>query len=71
MANWTLLFVVSLLLKFYSVCGVELTFELDDNAKDCFYEVIEKDTSVTLEYQVSLHVKVFIRRIRISTCRKL
>lgn len=31
---------------------VELTFELMDNAKDCFYEEILKNTSVLLEYQV-------------------
>jgi hypothetical protein len=32
--------------------GVELTFELPDNAKECFFEVIEKDVEATLEYQV-------------------
>lgn len=31
---------------------VELTFELMDNAKDCFYQEIEKNTSAQLEYQV-------------------
>lgn len=36
----------------YSVFGIELTFELYDNAKDCFYEVIEKNTSLVVEYQV-------------------
>ena len=35
-----------------SSLGVELTFELPDNAKECFHEVIEKDTSVTVEFQV-------------------
>eukprot|EP00112_Aurelia_sp_Birch-Aquarium-sp1_P004190 Seg1474.10 transcript_id=Seg1474.10/GoldUCD/mRNA.D3Y31 product="Transmembrane emp24 domain-containing protein 7" protein_id=Seg1474.10/GoldUCD/D3Y31 len=30
----------------------ELTFELEDNAKQCFYEVIKKDTKSTLEFQV-------------------
>ena len=34
--------------------GVELTFELLDNAKDCFYEDIQLNTSCTLEYQVRL-----------------
>lgn len=33
-------------------CGVELTFELPDNAKECFHEEIEKDTQVTFEFQV-------------------
>jgi protein ERP2 len=37
---------------FVSSSGVELTFELPDNAKECFYEVIEKDTQSTLEFQV-------------------
>lgn len=30
----------------------ELTFELVDNAKDCFHEEIKKNESVTLEFQV-------------------
>lgn len=32
--------------------GVELTFELPDNAKECFFEEIEKGTSSSLEFQV-------------------
>eukprot|EP00095_Tigriopus_kingsejongensis_P001680 maker-scaffold1518_size37722-snap-gene-0.15 protein:Tk01680 transcript:maker-scaffold1518_size37722-snap-gene-0.15-mRNA-1 annotation:"transmembrane emp24 domain-containing protein 7 precursor" len=32
--------------------AVELTFELPDNAKECFYEVIEKGVESTLEFQV-------------------
>lgn len=32
--------------------GVELTFELADNAKECFYQEIEKNVSSTLEFQV-------------------
>lgn len=34
------------------VISVELTFELLDNAKDCFFEVIKKNTTTTLEFQV-------------------
>ena len=35
------------------VClGVELTFELPDNAKECFYEDIEKGTPANVEFQV-------------------
>lgn len=34
------------------VAGVELTFELPDNAKECFYEEIEKGTASSLEFQV-------------------
>ena len=32
--------------------AVELTFELPDNAKECFFEVIEEGTEATLEFQV-------------------
>ncbi|XP_013392434.1 transmembrane emp24 domain-containing protein 3-like [Lingula anatina] len=32
--------------------GVELTFELPDNARDCFHEVIDKDVKCTIEFQV-------------------
>jgi protein ERP2 len=33
-------------------CAGELTFELPDNEKQCFYEVIEKDEKCTIEFQV-------------------
>lgn len=32
--------------------GVELTFELPDNAKQCFHEDIPENTKATIEYQV-------------------
>jgi len=32
--------------------AVELTFELPDNAKECFYEVIEEGKTSTVEFQV-------------------
>ena len=38
--------------------GVELTFELPDNAKECFFEDIEKGTHFNVEYQV--HIINFI-----------
>jgi len=39
--------------QFMTFCsGGELTFELPDNEKQCFYEDISKDTKVTLEFQV-------------------
>jgi len=47
---WLLL--VSLLGAFLLTGGVELTFELADNAKECFYQEIEKNVSSTLEFQV-------------------
>ena len=31
---------------------MELTFELPDNAKECFHEIIEEGTESTLEFQV-------------------
>jgi len=43
------LFLLSLL--HVSHC-VELTFELPDAAKECFFEVIEEGTESTLEFQV-------------------
>merc|ERR1719410_761467 len=43
---------VSLLLHITRVAAVELTFELPDSAKECFHEIIEKDTESTLEFQV-------------------
>ena len=44
--------VVALIASLPQSSGVELTFELPDNAKECFFEVIEKDTEATLEFQV-------------------
>jgi len=32
----------------------ELTFELEDNARQCFFEDVKKGTKITLEFQVSL-----------------
>lgn len=32
--------------------SVELTFELPDNSKECFYQEIGKNLSAVLEYQV-------------------
>ena len=46
------LFVILLAMASRHILAVELTFELPDNARECFYEVIEKDTEATLEFQV-------------------
>lgn len=46
-AAWVLLFTILAVAS-----GVELTFELPDNARQCFYEVIEKGTESTVEFQV-------------------
>lgn len=44
------------LLLFLSLCtaclSAELTFELLQHDKSCFYQVVENDIEVTLEYQV-------------------
>lgn len=39
-------------LMFGWICASELTFELPDNAKQCFYEDIIIGTKCTLEFQV-------------------
>lgn len=43
---------VSILGCVFLVGSVELTFELPDNAKECFYQEIEKNVSSMLEFQV-------------------
>jgi len=45
---------VVVLLTLIAVECTELTFELEDNARQCFYEEIKKDTKGTLEFQVSV-----------------
>lgn len=53
MGCWTKWILLSVLLACTQIAaGVELTFELLDNAKGCFYEDIKLNTSCTLEYQV-------------------
>lgn len=47
---WTLLAVLLTYVCFSG--GVELTFELPDNAKECFYQEIKENVSSTLEFQV-------------------
>lgn len=46
-------------LNFAGVFGVELTFELPDNARECFYQEIGKNVSATLEFQVIL-TKIYL-----------
>jgi protein ERP2 len=47
-----LIYFVTLTILFRTTRGVELTFELPDNAKECFYEVIEEGKTSTVEFQV-------------------
>lgn len=42
-----------LLLHVFVVFGTELTFELPDNDKQCFYEELEKDVKFDIDFQVS------------------
>ena len=49
---FSLLLALTVLLHLGGVNSVELTFELPDSAKECFHEIIEKDTESTLEFQV-------------------
>ncbi|XP_043933847.1 transmembrane emp24 domain-containing protein 3 [Protopterus annectens] len=39
-------------LPFVFVGATELTFELPDNARECFFEEVDKDVKFTLDYQV-------------------
>ncbi|XP_068190380.1 transmembrane emp24 domain-containing protein 3 [Antennarius striatus] len=41
-----------LLLRVFVVFGTELTFQLPDNDKQCFYEELEKDVKFDIDYQV-------------------
>ena len=52
----TALSVLSLLSLIGGVFLVELTFELSDNAKECFHEEIVNETKCTIEFQVSSFV---------------
>ena len=54
MMLWLLAVLWTSIMKLGVVECVELTFELPDNAKECFHEIIEKDTESTLEFQVIL-----------------
>lgn len=44
------------------VLGSELTFELPDNAKQCFHEDIIMGTKCTLEFQVRCFSIITLRR---------
>ena len=49
---WTSILLLVLMLSFIKVQAAELTFELPDRAKMCFYEEIQIGTACALEYQV-------------------
>lgn len=53
MNYWSIcLLFVSLFGTILRTGGVELSFELPDNAKQCFYQEIEKNETAMLEFQV-------------------
>lgn len=64
----------SILAAFFLVLNIifvqcaELTFELEDNARQCFFELIEKDAKGVLEFQVSraLHLVWFVSKLLFS-----
>lgn len=43
--------------------SVELTFELPDNARECFYEEIKQNTSATLEFQVIKLIIFYVKNL--------
>lgn len=49
---WQIVCVVLVAVLSEFAFGVELTFELLDNKRDCFYEEIQKNTTCVLEFQV-------------------
>lgn len=59
-----------LLLHVFVVFGTELTFELPDNDKQCFYEELEKDVKFDIDFQVS-YSKDFITTVCVLTDRTL
>lgn len=53
MVNYNIYIFIGILSKIIlNSVAVELTFELPDNAKECFYEQIAKNQTATLEFQV-------------------
>lgn len=51
-ASVLLLLLLLLLLRAEQPRGAELTFELPDNAKQCFHEEVEQGVKFSLDYQV-------------------
>lgn len=61
MDYWSLCFLFAAFLgTILQVSGIELTFELPDNEKQCFYQDIEKNVSSTLEFQVIIKKSGFV-----------
>lgn len=61
--NWCSSFYFGLIVAFLTLVVVqctELTFELEDNARQCFYEDLKKDIKGTLEFQVSTWFMLYV-----------
>lgn len=51
---------------FLQLCrGIELTFELPDNAVECFYEDMKSGVENVLEYQVCIHFALVILLLKL------
>lgn len=48
--------------SFNSVSATEFTFDLQDSAEECFFEVIPENTNCTLEYHVRWELIVNLRK---------
>ncbi|NXD18533.1 TMED7 protein, partial [Nothocercus nigrocapillus] len=57
-----------LLLAACAACASEITFELPDNAKQCFYEEIAQGTKCTLEFQFFLLTFFSVSRFLVPAC---
>jgi protein ERP2 len=53
------IFVVCIIFLFKQIIANELTFELPDNAKECFHEQLKIGSKFTLEFQVCLYQSLF------------
>lgn len=51
--NRIIYWVLSTILISSVVLGAEFTFDLKRNAEECFYEMIDREVPVEIEYQVS------------------
>jgi protein ERP2 len=53
------IFVVCIIFLFKQIVANELTFELPDNAKECFHEQLKIGSKFMLEFQVCLYQSLF------------
>lgn len=59
-SKMALLCIVILLAGSGVVQSTEMTFELPDRVKQCFYEMIEEGTEAFLDFQVSYHTSCML-----------